>query len=476
MEPINAHMKKFADAHVFYSTYLRELKERSSSKAAGKEQEWRKWAVSATPNGKLLLNNSFFDILKNSSKIYLFHTTPNLEKITKSGAFYSSGGCLIGSIYSTPIIPDGSGQLRVHNLGKYVFKNEAPRASYLREKKTKPSFVIIEAELPPKVHDNIIGIDYIKLGDVHLAIYKDLAYLLSFRERASLQEIILNKVKQSLSYLNLAHNAYHEGAKVNEEDFFFSFLSAIDHLPILGYIYFEVVAEYLMLFGDDDGAKKAHDLGEIYNAGYKNLMFDLFPDMLRGVGLGFFKRTPRQLVQHIKKEKLISNFDEKKFIAYITERIIFLTQARLMNETDSRINWYALNWDFKVLESIASPLLGHLIHRELRNFGRFPDFYFYFDQLKALQAWNYWNHMGVVIPFNGIMPKGEIGINPAWPDLKYKVYVGKETNGPIAGEMYVEPGKEINAKIVARLVDHRVSIMRSQGKSDMREIFGTFRD
>ena len=84
--------------------------------------------------------------------------------------------------------------------------------------------------------------------------------------------------------------------------------------------------------------------------------------------------------------------------------------------------------------------------------------------------------MGVIIPFNGIMPKGEIGINPACPDLKYKVYTGKEVKGPDAGAMYVEQDKELKIRIVPRLVDHRISIMRSQGASGMREIFGTFRD
>lgn len=473
MEQINLKMKKWADAHVFYNTFLRELRERSSSEAANKEQEWRRWAVSETPNGKLLLNNSFFDVLKNSSKIYLFHVTPNLEKIIESGALYSSGGCLVGSIYSTPLTPD-MGKLRVHNLGKYVFKNEASRASYLKDKNTQPSFVIIEAELPPRAHDNIIGIDYTKLGGVHLEIYKDLEYLLSFHERASLQEILINRIRQTLSYLNYAGNAF--GEDKNSEDFFNSFLPAIDHLPILGYIYFEIVAEYLMLFQDSRDAKQAHENGELYNAGYKDLMFDIFPDMLRGIGLGFFKPTPKQLIQQIKKAKLISQFDEKKFVDYLVKRIIFLTKSRLLNMGDANIDWYTLSWDFKTLESIASPLLGHLIHRELRNFGRFPDFYFYFDQFKALQAWNYWNHMGVVMPFNGIMPKGEIGINPAWPDLKYKIYLGREIKGPMKGEMYVEQDKEIQVKIVARLVDHRVSIMRSRGNSSMQEIFGTIRD
>jgi len=453
--------------------FLHELQKGSPVKITKDEQEWREWAVKETPNGKLLLKNSFFDILKKSSKIYLFHVTPNLKKIVESGTIYSSGGCLIGGTYSTPLFLT-NGIFRVHNLGEYIFKKEVPRASYLKEKSSKPSILIIEANLPPRAHDNLIGLDYTKLGNIHLAIYNDLEYLLSFRERAVLQEILLKKIKQSLPYLNLASNIYHSKGKiVNDKDFFEVFLASIDHLPILGYIYFEVIAGYLMLFQDGKEAKKAYDNGEFYNAGYKDLMFDLFPKLLKGAGLGFFKPTLKQVIQYIKKNKMISKLDEKNFTQYLIKRIVFLTQDRLLNRSEEYINWSAFSWDFKALEAIASPLLGHLVHRELRNFGRFPDFYFYFDQFKALQAWNYWNHMGIVIPFNGVMPKGEVGINPAWPDLKTKVYIGEEIKGPVVDAMYIAPKKEIAVKIVPRLVDHRITIMRSKGR---QKISGTFRD
>ena len=477
MEQINLHtdMKKWADAHVFYNMFLHEPQKNATSRIADDEWRWRKWAIQESPNGKLILTNSFFSVLKNSEKIYLLHVTPNLEKILESGTIYSSGGCLIGSIYAAPLFLTTNGSFKVHNLGEYIFKKEAQHASYLREKKTKPSIIIIEADLPQRAHDNLIGIDYTKLGNVHLAIYKNLEYLLSFRERTILQEILLHKIKQCLSYFNLTTNAYYKNEAVDGEEFFKFFLPSIDHLPILGYLYFETIAEYLMLFQDTKEAKKAHTNGEFYNASYKNLMFDLFPELLKGVGLGFFKPSPKQIVQYIKRKKLISKFDEKRFIEHLIKRLTFFTQSRLLNTVED-INWCTVNWSFNTLESVASPLLGHLVHRELRNFGRFPDFYFYFDQFKALQVWNYWNHMGVVVPFNGVLPKGEIGINPAWPDLKIKAYIGKETKDSSPGAMYIERVKEISVKIVPRLVDYRIVIMRSKNMQKMHEIFGTFRD
>lgn len=475
MDGKNLNLKNWAEAHIFFNMYLSQ--ETNTSDTSNQELKWRKWAIHETPNGKLLLKNSLFDALKNSSKIYLFHVTPNLRKILESGTIYSSGGCLVGSIYATPLFPE-NGLLKTHNLGQYIFKKEAPKTSYLKEKRKKSSIIIIEVDLPPRAHDNLIGIDYIKLGGVHLAIYKELEYLLSYRERIVLQEILLNKIKQSLCLFNFINHISDKKCEdgFDDDTFFELFVSAIDHLPILGYIYFEIISEYLMLFQDGKDAKIDYEFGEFHNAGYKNVMFDLFPELLKGSGLGYFKPTIDQLITYIKGKKLISNFDEKEFINYLKERIIFIVKTRLLNPGAESINWGSFQWDFKSLEAVASPLLGHLVHRELRNFGRFPDFYFYFDQFKALQAWNYWNHMGVIIPFNGTFPKGEVGINPAWPDLKIKTYVGKEVHRTNKNTMYVVPEKEISIKLVPRLVDHRITIMRSGGKKKMEDILGTFRD
>src|SRR5262249_38706093 len=122
--------------------------------------------------------------------------------------------------------------------------------------------------------------------------------------------------------------------------------------------------------------------------------------------------------------------------------------------------WQALRWDLPSLLKHVSPLLGHLVHRELRSFGRFPDFYFYFDQFKALQIWNYWNHMGIVIPFNGVIPKGETGINPAYPNLSYRIYrAGIMVE---SGVTYAQPEEELEVKIVPRLVHLRFATMRNR--------------
>jgi len=85
--------------------------------------------------------------------------------------------------------------------------------------------------------------------------------------------------------------------------------------------------------------------------------------------------------------------------------------------------------------------------------------------MKALQIWNYWNQLNLIIPFNGIIPKGEVGINPAYPELKYKIYLAesyKEEN-----KMYLKPTKEQNVQIVPRLVDPKFTAM-GENKKEVR--------
>ena len=142
------------------------------------------------------------------------------------------------------------------------------------------------------------------------------------------------------------------------------------------------------------------------------------------------------------------------------EKLIFLTNARLLSKRTKLTNWNKLTWDFESLSDFAAPLIGHLIHRELRSFGRYPDFYFYFDQYKALQIWNYWNYMDIVIPFNGVIPKGEIGINPAYPNLKYNTYIGEVENKN--EHTFLHPKKQIQLDITPKLVDLKFTFMRSK--------------
>lgn len=203
----NDIITQWADAHVFYNAYIHKLS-RGRSKIERDEFLWRQRMVNESLNGKLLIQNSFFENLEKSDRIYLAHTTYNLDEIIKNKIIFASGGCLIGSIYCTPLIPE-AGKLRFHNLGVYINEVEASMMIKDKNKKEHPDLLIFEVRTNKDVHHNLMGIDYLRLGTIHYSIYKQLEYLLSYEERFKLYEIIISKMKQSLAYLCLCSKFYY---------------------------------------------------------------------------------------------------------------------------------------------------------------------------------------------------------------------------------------------------------------------------
>jgi hypothetical protein len=116
--------------------------------------------------------------------------------------------------------------------------------------------------------------------------------------------------------------------------------------------------------------------------------------------------------------------------------------------------------NFEKLSVSMTPLVGHTIHRLMRNMHRYPNFYFYFDQYKALQVWNHWNQSGIATIYNAILPKGETGINAAYPDLNYKVYnvTPVEDNGYI----YLTDKIATDFRLLPRLTEIESLLMRKR--------------
>jgi len=148
----------------------------------------------------------------------------------------------------------------------------------------------------------------------------------------------------------------------------------------------------------------------------------------------------------------------------LSKRFYYLIHSYFYNP-DSDVNirkifWRNIEWNFDYLQRQLTPLLGHVIHRFLRNMHRYPNFYFYFDQYKALQVWNYWNQASVVLPYNAVLPKGEIGINPANPYIKYRIFSARywEEND----YFYITPEKELPLVIEPRLVEFDMFFMRKK--------------
>lgn len=459
------NLSPWTNVHVYYDMYEHDIYT-NKDRVKNDECKWRNDVLNNSPHGKLLTNNSFFDTLKKSNKIYLAHVTPNFHNINKDNIIFPSSGCLVASIYCTPMVMEGN-RLRAHNLGEYIFAKEMPLFSEFIESNAKSSLktLLIEVELPENGKGNLVGTDYLRLGDIHYQTFKDLEYLLSSDEKHQIQQSCIGRIRKSLKYLCTCNRIYFSKEKFDLSKFLEMFCENIENIPILGYFYFEVLSEYIMFYQDNDKAAFYHNLGEFYTPTYKDMVYFLCSHLSKHFSLTQFKPSMKEIVSYIHTQGIFKQFDEEHLKNYLINRLIFLTNARLLGHGTGLINWESIRWDFDELTVCLKPLIGHLIHRELRTFGRYPHFYFYFDQLKALQIWNYWNQLGLVIPFNGIIPKGEVGINPAYPELKYKVYLAKSYQ--VDNKMYMEPIREQNVQIVPRLVDPKFTAM-GENKKEIR--------
>lgn len=412
-------------------------------------------AIKNSPNGSLYYNSGFLQDLAKEKKIYLGHITYRLKDILKSGTIYSSGGCLVGSTYCFPFTKESASKFRFHNLGEYIFQEEASGRNG-----KKPDVILFEIDLSTKTHGNLLGINYLKLGDIHYDLFEELKYLLSSNELFNLKRTVENNIVQSLPFLKLCIKAWSAQISIESETFFRALNETVPRLSVLGYIYFESIAEYLMLYSDSIDAKKYFQRKEAYNVPYKRLLYDFYPDYKNNFRLSDFNPLFQNVCDYIKKKGFISNFRKDHFSDYISKKIVSLVNDVLVSAGQHKNVIKNKTWSTERMSELFKPLMGHLIHRELRSFGRFPDFYFYYDQLKALQIWNFWNHMGIIVPFNGVFPKAEIGINPANQELSFRAF--RCRNYKKDGFLFAEPIEELQLHFVPKLVELKHTLMRNK--------------
>lgn len=443
--------KLWADAHVFFGGVPVGVPGDPVTSAA---MLWEQRLAEETPNGHLMRSNGLFDALAGHGKLHLLHVTNSLEQINRQGVLYPSGGCLLGSVYCAPLTQVDDG-FRMHNLGEYVLTREAPAFLARRGISDRtPAPLIFEIDVPPQAYRGLAGVDYLRLGSIHLRIYSHLEYLLSKAERHQLKETVVARVKNSAAFIALACTIAHQGVTVSTDRFLRALHEAIPRMPILGYLYFEVLSEYLMLHSTSERTRRLAEIGEFNNWIYKEVLFASSRGMTGKFDLSRFQPSPEGLARLLADVDPTVSPDRAR--TYVVDRMSLLVASHFLNPGTIPDAWHHLRWEFDSLTTRLGPLLGHLIHRELRSFGRYPDFYFYFDQYKALQAWNYWNHMDIVVPFNGTIPKGEVGINPAYPDLQYRVLRAETDDRGL-----LHPTEQLDLTIAPRLVDIKHSLMRN---------------
>lgn len=416
----------------------------------------------SAPNGQLLNSNSFFETMRSHpKKVYILHVTRDLDKIIESSALHPSAGCLVGCIYGTQLFPAENNTFRMHNLGQSILTKEAP----LSGKSPIPLIIEINYDATHG-YPSLVGLNYLKLGKIHHAIYEDLSYLLSAGERQELESIISSKIKRSLNFIDLCYFNENNKPIITGREFVNQINVHVPNLAILGYMFFEAIAEFTMLFSKDEYTGYCKSQNEFNNTIYKSFLLDIY-DRIGRFKLSDFAISVDELekkLQSLKQAGAI-DVDIDEFFEYIRARVSHMVTNLLLTDPTKEPAWLDISWDYNGFSSVLTPLVGHAIHRELRNFNRYKDFYFYFDQLKALSAWNYWNKMGISLPFNGPLQKGEIGINPAYQGASYRIYQAKNTEN----SEYLAIAKELKGvEIVPRLIDLRHTAMRSSDHNELR--------
>lgn len=424
--------------------YLQENKD-VESKIDLIEIAWQYFFTYGTPNGDLFKHNNMFETIKKGGGLTLIHVTNHYKDICKSGLLYPSGGCLGASLYCVPLRSDG----RVHNLGKFVHEYELPEVMARKNmSKGQLDVIAITVDSENFIHSNAEtnALDYLLMGQLQFEIYE------YFKKESKLdssifdelEEGVIEQVRQTQDFLSICLD-YHMDY-ISDSYFIRLFEDALVKMPFLGYVYFEVLVEYITLFQNDNATLVLKELGEINNYNYKRMVFDLSPDLLDGFKLINFRPSVNSVISYLKEKSekgiIFTNFLEDHFINFLKWRVAQYIRYKLLDKTP-----LDLSGSKEDLFDKHHSLLGHLVHREIRINKKLKEYSNIYDEKRAETIWQVWNTENVLYPYNSIVPKGEVGINPKYNNLEYGVY-----RAEIDKEGYVKFKNKLEAKLSFELI------------------------
>ena len=425
---------EWADAHTDYTT---PVSRPGPTGLLASEADWRQHLVDRTPNGWLLPSNAMTRALASGEPIHLMHTTVALDAIRTSRQLYASSGCLVAALYCAPLTPVPGG-LRPHNLGTYLLE-------------TKPHTRTLVFEIIPSAPVPAQGVDYLRLGRIHLRTYLAHRSFLTGAEDALLRRAAQDRIRTAAPFLDtLLANA--TGRYIPPPQFLDTLAEAVPAFPFLGYLYFETLSEYLMLHSTSPATRACARVGEMNNRLYKELAFTAVAGMGKLFDLARFSPGHDRLVEIIEQIEPALASDVAD---YTRQRLSHLFATIALDPAQDAGSFTFQGADFDTLTTAAPSLLGQAIFREMRVIQRYPQLYLAFEQAKALEAWTYWNAMGIPTPFNGFLPKGEIGINPAHPGSTCTVWAAETCDRGL-----LHPTEQLDVSFVPRLADLHLTAMR----------------
>ncbi|MDH6612883.1 hypothetical protein M2164_008518 [Streptomyces sp. SAI-208] len=411
-----------------HTDYARPAQRPAPASLAESEGDWRRYLEDDTPNGWLIQHSAMAEELASGRPLYLLHTTKDIAAIRNSGELHVSTGCLVGALYCSPLVRQREG-MRPHNLGAYLMQTKPDTTPMIFE-------VIPDAPIPTK------GVDYLHLGAIHLRTYLRYRSLLTQAENDQLDHAVLAGLASAVGFLDLAlRNAV--GHTTEAPEFIDQLAAAVPAVPFLGYLYFEVLSEYLMLNSTTPETKSYAQVGELNNWLYKRLAFAAVDGMHRLFDLARFHPRHQQLVQLIVgvEPALAPGVAE-----YVRRRLSHLFARIALHPSQDAATVTFQGIDLSTLRHVTPGLIGQMIFREIRYMPRYRQLYHCFEKAKALEAWDYWNHEGIPTPFNGVLPKGEIGIHPIYPRSTVRAWTAKQDS-----RGFLHPAQEITAVLTPHL-------------------------
>ncbi|GAA2510542.1 hypothetical protein ACOZGD_19860 [Streptomyces murinus] len=411
-----------------HTDYTRPAQRPAPASLAESEGDWRRYLEGDTPNGWLIQHSAMTEALVSGRPMYLLHTTKDIAAIRTSGELHVSTGCLVGALYCSPLARQREG-LRPHNLGAYLMQTKPNTTPVIFE-------VIPDAPIPTK------GVDYLHLGAIHLRTYLRYQSLLTLAENDQLDHTVAAGLGAAAVFLDTAlRNA--AGRATAAPDFIDQLAAAVPAVPFLGYLYFEVLSEYLMLHSTTPETKNYAQAGELNNWLYKRLAFAAVDGMHQLFDLARFHPRHQQLVQLIEgvEPALAPGAAE-----YVRRRLSHLLARTALHPSQDAASVSFRGTDLSTLRHVAPGLIGQMVFREIRYMPRYKQLYHCFEKAKALEAWDYWNHEGIPTPFNGILPKGEIGIHPVYPRSAVRAWTAQQDSRGL-----LHPAQEVNAVLTPHL-------------------------
>lgn len=411
-----------------HTDYTRPAQRPAPASLAESEGEWRRYLEGDTPNGWLIQHSAMTEALVSGRPMYLLHTTKDIAAIRTSGELHVSTGCLVGALYCSPLARQREG-LRPHNLGAYLMQTKPNTTPVIFE-------VIPDAPIPTK------GVDYLHLGAIHLRTYLRYQSFLTLAESDQLDHAVEAGLGTAAVFLDTAlRNS--AGRATAAPEFIDQLAAAVPGVPFLGYLYFEVLSEYLMLHSTTPETKNYAQAGELNNWLYKRLAFAAVDGMHQLFDLARFHPRHQQLVQLIESVEpaLAPGAAE-----YVRRRLSHLLARTVLHPSQDAASVSFRGTDLSTLRHVAPGLIGQMVFREIRYMPRYKQLYHCFEKTKALEAWDYWNHEGIPTPFNGILPKGEIGIHPVYPRSAVRAWTAQQDSRGL-----LHPVQEVNAVLTPHL-------------------------